>query len=524
MARFPEICITLWNTYIYCKYLIMKQLSTLLALLSCAFLATAQIEVDSDISATEAVESYFLTNGVFVSNITFSGGDEQIGLFDCVNCNLGIASGLIMATGDISLVEGPNSIGSSTVGGGNIGAGDADLETLVSGFSINDAAVLEFDFIASGDSMLFEFVFGSEEYPEFVNSAFNDVFGFFVSGPGIDGPYTNGAVNIALIPGTDEPVAINSVNEGENSEFYVDNSTTSSDSTQIGLDGFTTVLAATLNNLVIGESYHIKLAIGDASDSAFDSAVCFEASSFELFCGEEVGFMAEECLVSSVEYAFHYTVDCGVVNFENNSEVLVDVTSCDWDMGDGTLYTACAGDIQHEFDEPGIYQVKLTYHMDEFYSTICQDVFVSDTAPETPIIGWGNLTNWDGVSTIQWYFNGEAVKGETGVQFEGFMDWGDYYVIVSNGCASISNTFTVSIDELAHSATQLYPNPSSGNFSVVLPSADALINVFDLSGRLIQSQRASSTSIDLNLAKEGIYLVEIRFGNGKVERLRAIVE
>ena len=55
--------------------------------------------------------------------------------------------------------------------------------------TINDAAVLEFDFIAISDTILFDFVFASDEYLEFVNTAFNDVFGFFLSGPGINGPY-----------------------------------------------------------------------------------------------------------------------------------------------------------------------------------------------------------------------------------------------------------------------------------------------------------------------------------------------
>lgn len=75
-------------------------------------------------------------------------------------------------------------------------------------------AVLEFDFIPTGDSISFRFVFGSEEYPEYVCSQYNDVFGFFLSGPGIDGSFTNNAINLGVLPNSTVPIAINTVNSG----------------------------------------------------------------------------------------------------------------------------------------------------------------------------------------------------------------------------------------------------------------------------------------------------------------------
>ena len=71
---------------------------------------------------------------------------------------------------------------------------------------INDVAVLEFDFIPNSDELSFDFIFGSEEYFGFENTVYNDVFGFFLSGPGITGPYSsptafpNGSVNLAVVP------------------------------------------------------------------------------------------------------------------------------------------------------------------------------------------------------------------------------------------------------------------------------------------------------------------------------------
>ena len=153
--------------------------------------------------------------------------------------------------------------------------------------SINDVAVLEFDFIPTSDSLSFNYVFGSEEYFAFENSQYNDVFGFFLSGPGISGPYSspsyhpNGSINLAIVPGSNPPlpITISSVNSVTpiNSQFFVDN--------QGGLDtiayadGYTTVLTANAT-VQCGETYHIRLAIADGSDSGLSSFVWLQAGSF----------------------------------------------------------------------------------------------------------------------------------------------------------------------------------------------------------------------------------------------------
>ena len=118
-------------------------------------------------------------------------------------------------------------------------------------------------------------MFGSEEYPEYANSSFNDVFGFFLSGPGIAGIFTNNARNIATLPETNQFVSINNVNHINNSQFYINNS----GGLTIQYDGFTTVLKANAT-VIPGETYHIKLAIADVSDNIYDSGVCIKAGSF----------------------------------------------------------------------------------------------------------------------------------------------------------------------------------------------------------------------------------------------------
>ena len=265
--------------------------------LTISHFATAQLVVDPSLTAQQVVTEILVGEGVQVSNITFSGDLDQIGSFDAANSNILIPNGLIMASGTCNLAVGPNNSGSLTLGGGNFGVSDPDLNAL-STFTTNDAAVLEFDFIPTGDSIRFNYSFGSEEYNEYVCGTVNDAFGFFLSGPGINGPYSNNAINLAIIPGTNGvPVTINSVNNGnvgsngsapncnqvdpnwtQNTEFYVDNATNTAP-TATQLDGFTVVLTAEAQ-VQCGETYHIKIAIADAGDSAFDSAVFIEGGSF----------------------------------------------------------------------------------------------------------------------------------------------------------------------------------------------------------------------------------------------------
>ncbi|MBK8340458.1 MAG: choice-of-anchor L domain-containing protein [Flavobacteriales bacterium] len=232
--------------------------------------------------------------GVTVSNITFNGApgnavSSQAGEFNSANANVGLPAGLILATGGISNALGPNNSGSSSVPITGISVQDPDLLLLAQQSQptiqdVNDCAVLEFDFVPTGDSLKFNFVFGSEEFLEFVNSI-NDAFGFFLSGPGITGPYSNNAINIALIPGTTDPVTINTVNDVVNPQFYVDNGDGvtppfSTSPTYVQYDGLTTVMTA-LAQVICGETYHIKIAVGDANDTVWDSAVFLEAGSFQ---------------------------------------------------------------------------------------------------------------------------------------------------------------------------------------------------------------------------------------------------
>lgn len=232
-----------------------------------AYTAQAQLTVQGGQTPQQLVQNVLLSPGVIVSNIQFLGDTVQIGSFNGQNSNIGIGSGVIISSGDINNAPGPNDIGSA--GSSLLGPGDADLESLTNN-TTEDAAILSFDFVAFNDTVEFNYVFASEEYPEFVNSLFNDVFGFFITGPG----YPT-ATNIALIPGTGLPVTIDNVNDGNNALYYVDNTT----GTSVQFDGFTVKLKA-IAVVQPCSTYTIKIGVADVGDGAYDSAVFLEAGSF----------------------------------------------------------------------------------------------------------------------------------------------------------------------------------------------------------------------------------------------------
>ncbi|MEN8218148.1 MAG: choice-of-anchor L domain-containing protein [Pseudomonadota bacterium] len=156
--------------------------------------------------------------------------------------------------------------------------GDPDLQTLIPAFPTYDAAVLEFDFVPVSDVITFKYVFASEEYNEYGNSDFNDVFGFFVNG-----------VNVALLPDGVTLVSINTVNGGnpfgvnpQNPSFFIDNDCNDGPcSVNIEADGLTVVLTA-VAQVNAGQVNHAKLAISDAGDHVLDSWVLIKVGSFQV--------------------------------------------------------------------------------------------------------------------------------------------------------------------------------------------------------------------------------------------------
>ncbi len=239
---------------------------------------------DSTLTPTALAQS-LVGAGVAISNVKYTGALRAAGTFTSSSNVLGFTNGIVLSSGSARNVAGMNCENGMSVDNGE--PGDADLNTIVGEGNItNDASVLEFDFVPTSSTISFQYVFGSEEYPDFIGS-FNDVFGFFLTAPG------GAPVNLALIPGTDLPVSINDVNDGNttvtppipptNPQFYVNNQVQFSATGPLPpvdteLNGLTTVLTAQAT-VTPGLTYHIKLAVADANDFALDSNVFVQAGS-----------------------------------------------------------------------------------------------------------------------------------------------------------------------------------------------------------------------------------------------------
>ena len=291
-----------------------------------SFQASGQLTTSTAATPGSLVEDVLVGSGVAVSGIVYTGHSEAIGSFNGSATNLGLDNGIILTTGTVLNTSGgilgeqkgpfgPNDTGSS--GMDNSSPGYGPLTTLA-GEDTENAAILEFDFVPQSDTVKFRYVFGSDEYPEFVGSEYNDVFAFYISGPGFGGTY-----NMAQISGGGGPVSINNINNGtsntgpcQNCSYYNNNGTGSTapfaDSEfYIQYDGFTEVMEASAP-VQCGETYHLIIAIADAGDGAYDSGIFLEANSLASYLPIELttslannhygdlSLLAEGCETASV--------------------------------------------------------------------------------------------------------------------------------------------------------------------------------------------------------------------------------
>jgi len=221
----------------------------------------------SILTPTQLVNT-FLGSGIFVSNVTYQGATWAAGAFGGGGPSILFDSGIVLSTGNVVSVTGPNVNNEISANSGM--PGYAPLGSLA-GAATYDAAVLEFDFVPTSSMVVFDYVFASDEYNEYVG-AWNDVFAFFLDG-----------VNVATVPGTSQPVSINNVNLGNNSVYFRNNDVQTygpgMTPYDTEMDGLTVVftVSATLTPYT---THHIVLAIADTGDGNVDSDVFLRAASF----------------------------------------------------------------------------------------------------------------------------------------------------------------------------------------------------------------------------------------------------
>ncbi len=295
----------------------------------------SQLKLENDQTPEFYVKNILLGDGVKVRRITHIGMIGGLGQFEADSAVLGVKSGLILTTGNTDSVKGPNSSDGYTSYGYMpaskkiqklLKKGDKELNFLCKRKTV-DISVLEFDFMPVKNKVEFNYIFGSEEYPEFVGKEFNDVFGFFLSGPGI-----KGKVNLATLPGKKTPITINTVNQKKNKKYFRKNHVQTKKNKalfqQVEFDGLTTVLKVQ-HDVIPFKLYHIKIAIGDVTDSHYDSGVFLQAGSFISFKDENGQYYNE--LVKAEELHWNidsiwkqYTIVYDTIKVDNDTVEVID--------------------------------------------------------------------------------------------------------------------------------------------------------------------------------------------------------
>lgn len=263
----------------------ISALSALMIVCICS--AYAQLSVTTGQTAATLVNT-LAGNGVTILNPTLTCAPVANGIYTVTGSSiLTVSNGIVLTNGHADATAGAEP---PLVNFTNGTPGDPQLASyLPTGMASYDACILEFDVVPTGDTIGFNYQFGSEEYRQAVCSNFNDVFAFYISGPGI-----TGAQNIALVPGTNVPVMVNSINNGvvgtapganivnctslgagsPFTMYYIDNT----GGTQLSYRGYTTKLRA-FHAVTPCDTYHLKLSIIDGGDAQQDSGVFLEENS-----------------------------------------------------------------------------------------------------------------------------------------------------------------------------------------------------------------------------------------------------
>ncbi|MBL7803319.1 MAG: choice-of-anchor L domain-containing protein [Saprospiraceae bacterium] len=279
-------------TFLACWLLLAQSVSA-------QFLDVAPGDIAPYNNMADLLRDHLTGSGIEILDVQFDGVPAAMGYFTGGDDAIGLHRGLILSTGRASsqgTSNGAQDTGIDFASTDNNFDLDDDLLAAQTTGPLYDLVRYRITFRASSDSIRFRYVFASEEYPEYSCSPFNDVFGFFLEGPGYAAP-----INIARVPGSNLPVAINNVHPNNaiydcpplNASFYHDNNQSNE---QPVYDGFLSIFTAEAAVQPCGV-YTMTLALADVSDGVFDSAVFLEANSFVAEADISVSFSPGEAVL-----------------------------------------------------------------------------------------------------------------------------------------------------------------------------------------------------------------------------------
>ncbi len=476
----------------------------------------AQISIQPNIAVNDIIQS-LVGNGVEISNIIVNCNPNAYGSFRSTDNTFGLSTGIILSTGLVNDATGPNTSGSTTTDYGR--SGDSQLTT-ISGSPTFDACVIEFDIIASGSELRFNYVFGSEEYNEYVCAQVNDIFAFFISGPGITGDQ-----NIALIPNTNIPVSINTVNNGSighlapypssncnlnNAAFFTDNTAGS----EVAYDGLTRQLTAVIN-VTPCQVYHLKLKIADGGDGKIDSGVFIEN-------------------VNSNEYELSYTSNNNASHTAEGCTATLTVRRVQGLGQPATINLLYRGTATYGIDYNPL-PTSLSFGINETIKTLALNPIRDDIADEGETLVFKIATNTcsgiisgDSLEIVIQEYNlgsdttvcgGESLvlsPGNFGAESFLWQDGstnptfavnraGTYHVTVRQGSCTISDTITVNYN--------LPLTVDLGNDTIICSGTTLTLDATISGGTATYLWQDGSTNPRFNISQPGTYSVSVRQGN-----------
>ena len=296
------------------------------------------IEVDTNTYTPQQLIEDILIDSGCIENIqvtntiggNFPDGDKSYGYFSSNGSDFPFQKGLVLSTGKLANVPGPNNTLSDDDAPGWIG--DADLETALGIYNTINATIIEFDFVPNADNIRFRYIFASEEYQQGDPNTcrYSDAFAFLIKP--IGGNYNN----IALVPGTNTPVQVTTVHSGIPGSCPPINETYfegwNGSNAPINFNGQTKVLIAE-SPVIVNQPYHIKLVIADESNYRYDSAVFLEGGSFNIAAnlGSDRSFVTDNPLCENETYILDATpqgnTPIGYKWFRNNVILAGEITA-----------------------------------------------------------------------------------------------------------------------------------------------------------------------------------------------------
>lgn len=235
-------------------------------------------------SGTNSCITPNVSNVVVSPNLPVGNANRSWGYFHKGTTNFPFKDGIVLSTG--YAVKGGNSLNAGTLGDDLPTGSDPDLVAATNPTgTLNDAVILEFDFVPTSSQVKFNYLFASEEYTGSFPCSFSDAFALLLK-PVAGGPY----VNMAVLPSGAGPVSVTNIHPATqfsgaplscgaaNPTFFGGYNTTN---IETNFNGRTIPLTATAT-VVPGQAYHFKMVLADALDSSYDSAVFLEGGSFNI--------------------------------------------------------------------------------------------------------------------------------------------------------------------------------------------------------------------------------------------------